>query len=875
MKNKKVQSNLLISKITKLALVLVLALFSFFGGATLLLQNSTAAKLQNSTDSDQTVHAYDITDGVVNIHGSVDTLEQAYAEGYRDFLDTSGIYIDWGDSWTLPVDATLDSFDAGLDLTGIDFYCNGTLILRGGSWLTRVGTLTIGSTGAIYAEGGGVDTTQTINIYGEFYYDYNDAIKCSTCGNVYVYDGGALYFNQTYGNQFYMYGGEIHFEQYGHSDGDLFTNTSSYNLPLVYIDALPPYNEGIIIDTSYLTASSYEIIRYAKTLTYSQVTNKFSIDLSGSKTSQYQLNSTPVDNGDYYSLYLGELPSVTVTTETQLRDALNSGATDITLGATITISGVINVPTGVTITGTDYGLNIASTGVLNITGGSIVIPEGINVYGHLNMAGGSINADGSVVLYGNGPCLSLANIYGQPSIVGDGGDGSAGIEIYPSSGNSPYIYLASTVSNNFNIYLYTTYLVENDVASYQILKYASNVSQANAVKTNFTLTSEGYVWKTSSTATTDTDGSTCYAWEVEADYLVITYYKYNGTLVSSSMSDTPPTITTSGYTGRLRNTSAQYPSDLTKNAIKTKVYRSSVTATSITLRSGTADSCIALSEYTSSDTVDLTSTSQYREISYSWTATRGVKYINLYVYSTHEARFYSTTLNSTYAVKYFVYSVPHSMPTNPTNTGFSFAGWSWNTDNNPIWTSGTHQDWPNQSYAAFYAVWKKGWTFYDTSSSTVTDTTYYAYNVSPATQSYSKSNPSLSGKTFVGYSTGNDYTAEVAAGSGSTSVSSDSATPKFYAVWSDTSGTRNEYVTLTHRFYKTSSSDYTDKTTTKTIPYTGVTVYYNYSLSSSNPANSGGVAGTPTYSNLDYWTTTRSGFTFVGWADTDTDTAAD
>ena len=149
MKNNKIHSNSIFSKITKLTLVLVLALFSFFGGATLLTQSATAAKLQNSSEPEQTVHAYDFYNGAVNIHGSQDILEAAYADGYRDFYDSSGIYDDNGDSWTLPVGAVLYSDDAGLTLTGKDFYCEGTLILASGSCLVNVTHLYIEDTGCI------------------------------------------------------------------------------------------------------------------------------------------------------------------------------------------------------------------------------------------------------------------------------------------------------------------------------------------------------------------------------------------------------------------------------------------------------------------------------------------------------------------------------------------------------------------------------------------------------------------------------------------------------------------------------------------------------------------------------------------------------
>ncbi|MBQ7452800.1 MAG: InlB B-repeat-containing protein, partial [Clostridia bacterium] len=249
--------------------------------------------------------------------------------------------------------------------------------------------------------------------------------------------------------------------------------------------------------------------------------------------------------------------------------------------------------------------------------------------------------------------------------------------------------------------------------------------------------------------------------------------------------------------------------------------------------------------------------------------------------NTYTVSYYSTSTSSTYTTGTYRYNQTYSLPTAPTATGYTFIGWSTSNDNSTDWTSG---DKTCTAATSWYAVWKKVWTFNDTSSSTVTDTVNYkCSDASSSSKSYSKTNPSLSGYTFDGYATSNTTTSSTAATTTSTSVSSTSATPTFYAVWRNTSGTRSVDETLNHAFRCTSTSSNTHTaTTTKTTPYTGVTKYFSYNLGSNRTATTGGTAGQPTYTTLSSphtfgstsTETGRTSYTFVGWATSSTATSA-
>lgn len=166
--------------------------------------------------------------------------------------------------------------------------------------------------------------------------------------------------------------------------------------------------------------------------------------------------------------------------------------------------------------------------------------------------------------------------------------------------------------------------------------------------------------------------------------------------------------------------------------------------------------------------------------------------------------------------------------------------------------------------------------------SNVTNATYYRLNNNGSISSWSTTVPSialtvpystssLSGYTFCGWTTSSTGTSASWTGSSKSLASSED----YYAVWRNSSGTRNAVSTLTHSFETgVSSTDFTD-TTTKTTPYTGVTKYFSYNMAKSRTLTSGGTAGTPSYSSMSYPTATRSGYTFMGWDTNNTTNTAD
>ena len=187
------------------------------------------------------------------------------------------------------------------------------------------------------------------------------------------------------------------------------------------------------------------------------------------------------------------------------------------------------------------------------------------------------------------------------------------------------------------------------------------------------------------------------------------------------------------------------------------------------------------------------------------------------------------------------YDESYSMK-NASKSGYTFAGWSDDQNESAEWSSGTKTC---QGEKDYYAVWQKTWSFYDTASSTVTQNVNYAYNGAGTT--YAKTNPTLSGYSFQGYSNTNATAATVAAGSSSTTVTNSTDTnAKFYAVWLKSGFTENKTEkttgsggTATITYYGNGSTSGSTTSTTATITINYDEVYqrsysqrYNYSLSS-------------------------------------------
>ncbi len=275
---------------------------------------------------------------------------------------------------------------------------------------------------------------------------------------------------------------------------------------------------------------------------------------------------------------------------------------------------------------------------------------------------------------------------------------------------------------------------------------------------------------------------------------------------------------------------------------------------------------------------------------------------NLSVHSGSQTNKKTTTyyrLNNNGSTSSWTTTIPSLTLTVPYATSslanYTFSGWDTGASTNTAdWTSGSKNVTASTKY---YAVWrnttgtrevkttlthsfKTGTTSTDfTRTSTRTTpytgvTKYFNYDLSsnrtlttggtagtPTYTSVSYPTATKSGYTFSGWDTGaSTHTADWTSGN-----KTPTANTTYYAVWRNTSGTRSVVATLTHSFKTgTSSNDFTE-TTKKTTPYTGVTKYFNYNLSSNRTLTTGGTAGTPTYTNLAYQSVTRSGYTFMGW----------
>ena len=237
-----------------------------------------------------------------------------------------------------------------------------------------------------------------------------------------------------------------------------------------------------------------------------------------------------------------------------------------------------------------------------------------------------------------------------------------------------------------------------------------------------------------------------------------------------------------------------------------------------------------------------------------------------------------------------------------TVSGYRFEGWTTSTTGTSAsWTSGTQTP---TSAEYYYAVWSDTsgtrtssssitHKFYTASGSyTPVSTTktstytgvrkYYNYRLTSSTTSTTGGSLSSTSYSTLSYRTasksGYSFEGWTTSSSGTTATwTSGSKTPSsattYYAVWSDTSGTRSSTSTLTHRFY-TSSGVSNTRDTTKTTVYSGVRKYFDYDLNTSRTSTTGGTAGTPTYSSLSYETSTRSGYSFVGWTTSSSGTSA-
>ena len=262
-------------------------------------------------------------------------------------------------------------------------------------------------------------------------------------------------------------------------------------------------------------------------------------------------------------------------------------------------------------------------------------------------------------------------------------------------------------------------------------------------------------------------------------------------------------------------------------------------------------------------------------------------YTFYYTANDYNVTYYSTTKTTAYTTQSVKYNSSYSLPTAPTKDGFAFVGWSQDENNTSEWSSGTKTCAGN---TAWYAVWKKTWKFYDTSTSTPSYTVNYAYNAN-ASQSYSKTNPALSGYTFQGYATSSTATAvSTGAGSSSTSLTSSSATPTYYAIWLSGSKTEERTTTPTETTYgtitydgngntggSTANTTVTIKTTYSLVETRTYQLRYNYNLSESEKIITSGytqkskeITKTERSATLATNGFSKTGYAFSKWAESST-----
>ncbi len=247
-------------------------------------------------------------------------------------------------------------------------------------------------------------------------------------------------------------------------------------------------------------------------------------------------------------------------------------------------------------------------------------------------------------------------------------------------------------------------------------------------------------------------------------------------------------------------------------------------------------------------TVDLYAT-WGKKISYYHNATNDVTY-RYYPYTTAEE------------IKYIY--LPTDVP-----EGYSFSGYTTdisftnNTTLSPdlvLYSESENNIGSDNSNMTIYAVYKRLWHFNEDEETTYDISSYYMYDV-VANEEYAQSyTPSKDNYTFAGWTIDPQSTQP----SSDSNVSLTTNSGVWYAVWADASGTREDVQILTHTFYTASETSNTD-TTTKTTSYIQVTVYYNYSLSKTRTATSGGTAGDSTYSKLEYQSASMPEYIFVGW----------
>lgn len=437
------------------------------------------------------------------------------------------------------------------------------------------------------------------------------------------------------------------------------------------------------------------------------------------------------------------------------------------------------------------------------------------------------------------------------------------------------------------------------------------------------LPSGPYGWSTSSTGTSNnadtTPSSSTTYYAVYRDYNSGTDYDsnthrfytddgdYTTTSNSRSRSYSQTVYYNYNYT-RTRYGSTSYGSwgswstisyrTATKSGYTFKGWTTSSTSTSASWTSGTKRPSSATYYYAVWQDDDVTTTGSSSLTHRFYTASGDYDTVNSSVSITYSGgvvnynynlSYNSTISNGTPSKSYGTISYQSA-----TKNGYTLAGWTTSsTSNTATWTSGTQRPTSNTYY---YAVWRDSngtregtastiTISFNNGSSTTTEnpsgtvtytgvTRYFSYDLSssrtltyggtagtPVYESTAYRTATKSGYTFRGWTTSSTATSA----SWTAGARNHSSSTTYYAVWSNTSGTRSEVSSFEVDFMTGSSSTDTTNTVTVTTPYTGVTKYFNYDLSRSNTLSTGGTAGSPSYSTLAYKSASKSGYTFMGW----------
>ena len=180
--------------------------------------------------------------------------------------------------------------------------------------------------------------------------------------------------------------------------------------------------------------------------------------------------------------------ATTVSTEAALIDAINSGETQITLGANITVASTINL-SNVTISGSTRTLTVSSSGVINLGSSATINISSLSVSGIINITGGTVQ--NTLTVTDSGICNiisgTLSNVTVNSSAQFNMAEPTANAITISGTitlDNHRYInvgYPITNSSNRFKVH------VNNGTSGDDIVKYDKSITDAQAVLSTFQL----------------------------------------------------------------------------------------------------------------------------------------------------------------------------------------------------------------------------------------------------------------------------------------------------------------------------------------------------------------------------------------------------